>query len=45
MQHLWLEMPLELAATLQGINAALYYFFFRNVRPPEEIITSAVERV
>jgi predicted MFS family arabinose efflux permease len=45
MQQVWLEMPLELAALLQAINAALYYFFFRNVRPPEEIIASAAERV
>jgi MFS family permease len=37
MQQISLEMPLELAALLQGINAALYYFFFRDVRPPEEI--------
>jgi hypothetical protein len=29
-------MPLQLAAVLQGINAILYYVFFRNVRPPEE---------
>jgi len=37
MQQISLEMPLELAALLQGINAALYYVFFRDVRPPEEI--------
>jgi len=45
MQQLWLELPLELAAFLQGLNATLYYFFFRNVRPPEEIIRVAEERV
>jgi hypothetical protein len=33
MQHL----ALELAALLQALNAALYYFFFRSVRPPQEI--------
>ena len=36
MQTVWLELPLLLAAALQGVNAALYYAFFRNVRPPEE---------
>jgi predicted MFS family arabinose efflux permease len=38
MQRISLEMPLELAAILQGLNAVLYYFFFRGVRPPEEIV-------
>jgi MFS family permease len=37
MQQVSLEMPLELAAMLQGINALLYYAFFHRVRPPEEI--------
>jgi MFS family permease len=37
MQQVSLEMPLELAAALQGINAILYYVFFRGVRPPEEL--------
>ena len=36
MQHLSLELPIEFAAALQGINAILYYVFFRDVRPPEE---------
>lgn len=31
-----LNLPLELAAAMQGINAILYYIFFRNIRPPEE---------
>ncbi len=31
-----LDLPLELAAALQAINAMLYYVFFRNVHPPEE---------
>jgi hypothetical protein len=26
-----------IAASLQAVNAALYYAFFRNVRPPEEL--------
>jgi MFS family permease len=37
MQQAWLELPLEIAALLQALNAALYYFFFNAVRPPEEI--------
>lgn len=37
MEQVWLELPLELAALLQALNAALYYLFFREVRPPEEI--------
>lgn len=37
MEQAALEMPLVLAALLQGLNAALYYFFFRKVRPPEEL--------
>jgi MFS family permease len=37
MQQVSLEMPLELAAVLQGINAILYYIFFHRVRPPEEL--------
>jgi hypothetical protein len=32
-----LELPLEIAELLQALNAILYYFFFRTVRPPEEI--------
>ena len=36
MQSVWLDLPLELAAALQGVNAALYWAFFRNERPPEE---------
>ena len=32
----WLGLALLLAAALLGVNAALYYAFFRNVRPPEE---------
>ncbi|HEX6965836.1 MAG TPA: MFS transporter [Gemmatimonadaceae bacterium] len=36
MQVAWVSLPLELAAVLQGVNAALYFIFFRNIVPPEE---------
>jgi MFS family permease len=36
MQEVSLNISLELAAVLQGINALLYYSFFRNIHPPEE---------
>lgn len=36
MQHFALSLPLEIAALLMGVNTALYYFFFRNIHPPEE---------
>ena len=36
MQTISLDLPLELAAFLQGINALLYYLFFRRIEPPEE---------
>jgi MFS family permease len=36
MQHVALGLPLEIAATLQGLNTMLYYLFFRKIRPPEE---------
>ncbi len=45
MQQVALELPLEVAALLQAINATLYYFFFRAVRPPEEIIADTGERL
>jgi len=45
MQQISLELPLELAALLQGVNAALYYFFFRAVRPPGEISADTGERL
>ena len=32
-----IDLPLELAALLQGINALLYYLFFRHISPPEEL--------
>lgn len=37
MQYFSLGLPLEIAALLQGANAALYYLFFHAVKPPEEI--------
>ncbi|MCL5264034.1 MAG: MFS transporter [Chloroflexi bacterium] len=37
MQTISLDLPLELAAFLQAINTALYYLFFRKIRPPEEM--------
>ncbi|HUX88625.1 MAG TPA: MFS transporter [Chloroflexota bacterium] len=35
-ENLSLELPFEIAAVLQLINAALFYSLFRNIRPPEE---------
>jgi predicted MFS family arabinose efflux permease len=37
MEHLSLALPLEFAAAMQGINAFLYWVFFRNIYPPEEL--------
>ena len=37
MQYFSLGLPLEIAALLQGANAAIYYLFFHAVKPPEEI--------
>ncbi len=37
MEHLMLSLPLEFAAVMQGLNTVLYYLFFRNIYPPEEI--------
>ncbi len=45
MQHAALELPLEIAAALQAVNSVLYYFFFRAVRPPEEISADTGERL
>ena len=36
-QHIALSMPLVLASVFQGLNTVLYFLFFRNVRPPEEL--------
>lgn len=37
MEHLFLSLPLTFAAAMQGINTILYWWFFRNVYPPEEV--------
>jgi predicted MFS family arabinose efflux permease len=34
--HVALSLPFEVGAILQGINTALFYFFFRDLQPPEE---------
>lgn len=41
MQNVALDVPLELAALFQGINAVLYYGFFHGIKPPEERGTEA----
>ncbi len=40
MEHLFLSLPLEVAALMQGINTLLYWVFFRNIYPPEETVAS-----
>jgi MFS family permease len=45
MQEAALELPLALAALLQALNAVLYHFFFRAVRPPEEISADTAEQL
>jgi MFS family permease len=37
MEHIALSLPLEFAAVMQGLNTVLYWAFFHNVRPPEEL--------
>lgn len=37
MDQVSLDLPMELSAMLQGLYVVLYYVFFRNVRPPEEL--------
>jgi predicted MFS family arabinose efflux permease len=37
MQSVALSLPILIAASLQAVNAALYYAFFRKVRPSEEL--------
>ncbi len=36
-QSVSLELPFEIGAALQLLNAALFFSLFRNLRPPEEI--------
>ncbi|MGH7780321.1 MAG: MFS transporter [Candidatus Binataceae bacterium] len=43
MEHLYLSLPLEFAAVMQGLNTFLYWLFFRNVLPPEEMAHAAGE--
>lgn len=38
MEHLYLSLPLEFAAAMQALNTVLYWIFFRNVLPPEEMV-------
>jgi len=45
MEHAALELPLEIAAFLQAVNAILYYVFFHAVVPPEEISADTGERL
>lgn len=37
MEHLYLSLPLVFAAAMQALNTVLYWIFFRNVLPPEEM--------
>lgn len=41
MESVWVSLPLELAAGLQAVNAALYHLFFHKLRLPEEQSGSA----
>ena len=34
--HVALALPFDIGAILQGINALLFFLFFRNMAPPEE---------
>lgn len=38
-----LELPFEIGAALQALNAILFYVFFHDLRPPEERATPADE--
>lgn len=38
-----LELPFELAAVLQGLNAALFWFFFHRLAPEEELEVAPLE--
>lgn len=38
MEHLYLSLPLVFAAAMQALNTVLYWIFFRNVLPPEEMV-------
>jgi len=45
MEHVWLGLPLEGGAVLQTINALLYWLFFRDLRPPEELALDELQAV
>lgn len=45
MEHVWLGLPLEGGAVLQTVNALLYWFFFRDLRPPEELKLDELDAV
>lgn len=34
--HVSMALPFEIGALIQGMSAATYWVFFRNLRPPEE---------
>jgi MFS family permease len=38
MEHFFLSLPLASAAAMQGLNTLLYWWFFRNIYPPEEAV-------
>jgi predicted MFS family arabinose efflux permease len=43
MEHLALALPLEFAAAMQGLNTFLFWIFFRNVYPREELDSGAAK--
>lgn len=43
LRNWWIGVPLEVASSLQLVYAGLYWRFFRNVRPPEELEQIAQE--
>ena len=36
--HVAMSLPFEIGALVQGMSAAVYWAFFRNLRPPEETV-------
>ncbi len=43
--HVSISMPFEIGALFQAVNALLFFLFFRNLRPPEEIRQPTRERL
>lgn len=37
MQYAAFDLPLELSAAASALSAVVYYLFFRNIPPPEEV--------